>query len=250
MIYVVPQYPFIDSEGHSRQIDFGIVTDQGNKVAFEINGETYHAEGIIPSAQFDDNLFRQNEILFHGWTLRRYSYNQLKDTIWRNRIFAEINLTLKKYAPELLSDVKIEPNPIQKEVLPQLKMCRQLGWDRGLVIMPTGTGKTYLTAMDSYNYFLENPKSKFLFLVHRLDILTQSKIAFEDVWHDETLGLLTGEVKEHINDCIVLFTSKDSLCNEVILSTFKKDYFDFIIVDEVHQVDFYVTYNKYFYLNL
>ena len=63
--YVIPQYPFIDSEGHRRQIDFALIFDD-YRVAFEINGETYHSEGIIPSAQFDDNLFRQNEILFHG----------------------------------------------------------------------------------------------------------------------------------------------------------------------------------------
>ena len=69
MPLVIPQYPFIDSEGKSRRIDFGIVTDEGHKIAFEIDGETYHGEGIIPSAQFDDNLFRQNEILFHGWIL-------------------------------------------------------------------------------------------------------------------------------------------------------------------------------------
>lgn len=234
MTLVVPQYPFIDSEGHARQIDFGIITDEGNKIAFEVNGETYHAEGIIPFAQFDDNLFRQNEILFHGWTLRRYSYNQLKDSNWRQRIFDEINLTLKKYAPELLGDIKIEPNPIQLEVLPQLKNCRELGWTKGLVIMPTGTGKTYLSAMDAYNYYLENPNAKFLFIVHRLDILTQSKNAFEDVWPNEILGLLTGETKEHVRDCRILFASKDSLCLDETLNSFSKEYFDYIIVDEVH----------------
>lgn len=243
MTLVIPQYPFIDSEGHSRQIDFGIITDNGNKIAFEVNGETYHAEGIIPSAQFDDNLFRQNEILFHGWTLRRYSYNQLKDPAWRNRIFAEINLTLKKYAPELLNDSKIDPNPIQLEVLPQLKNCRKLGWDKGLVIMPTGTGKTYLSAMDSLQYYRENPNAKFLFVVHRLDILTQSKVAFEDVWSNEIFGLLTGEVKEHVDDCRILFASKDSLCNDDILNHFGKEYFDYIIVDEVHHGEA-ITYRK------
>lgn len=234
MTLVIPQYPFIDSEGHSRHIDFGIITDKGNKIAFEVNGETYHGEGIIPSAQFDDNLFRQNEILFHGWTLRRYSYNQLRDDLWRKRIFAEINLTLKKYAPELLSDIKVDPNPIQKEVLPQLEYCRSLGWNKGLVIMPTGTGKTYLAAMDSYNYYLKNPTARFLFLVHRLDILTQSKLAFADVWNNAVFGLLTGEVKEHVNDCTVLFASKDSMCGESTLTSFSKTEFDYIIVDEVH----------------
>ena len=93
MPQVVPQYPFIDSEGKSRRIDFGIITDEGHKIAFEVNGETYHGEGIIPSAQFDDNLFRQNEILFHGWVLRRYSYNQLLDPVWRTRVANEIRLT-------------------------------------------------------------------------------------------------------------------------------------------------------------
>lgn len=234
MTLVIPQYPFIDSEGHSRQIDFGIITEEGNKIAFEINGETYHAEGIIPSKQFDDNLFRQNEILFHGWTLRRYSYNQLKDPMWRERIFAEIKLTLKRYAPELLNDIKVNPNPIQIEVLAQLENCRKLGWDKGLVIMPTGTGKTYLSAMDALNYYKEHPNAKFLFVVHRLDILTQSKIAFEDVWSNEILGLLTGETKEHVDDCRVLFASKDTLCSDEVLERFGRNYFDYIIVDEVH----------------
>jgi hypothetical protein len=45
--YVVPQYSFIDSEGRARRIDFGILYD-GQKIALEVNGETYHAEGIIP----------------------------------------------------------------------------------------------------------------------------------------------------------------------------------------------------------
>lgn len=234
MKYVIPQYPFIDSEGHRRQIDFGIVTENNNKIAFEINGEVYHAEGIIPSAQFDDNLFRQNEILFHGWTLRRYSYNQLLNSEWRERLYAEINLTLKKYAPELLGNIKVEPNIIQKEVLPQIKKYRDLGWNKGLVIMPTGTGKTYLTAMDAYNYYIENPNSKFLFIAHRIDLLSQSRNAFENIWTDLNSGLLTGEVKENINNCTILFASKDSLYRDATLNQFNKTYFDYIIVDEVH----------------
>lgn len=243
MVQVVPQYPFIDSEGHSRQIDFGIITNEGHQIAFEINGETYHAEGIIPSAQFDDNLFRQNEILFHGWTLRRYSYNQLLDSKWRERLFAEITLTLKKYAPELLQDVKISPNLIQSEVLEQLKYYRDIGWKKGLVIMPTGTGKTYLAALDALNYYRDHPNARFLFIVHRLDILTQSKVAFEDVWTDEIMGLLTGEAKEHIKDSRILFASKDSLCNDTILHSFAPDEFDYVIVDEVHHGES-ATYRK------
>ena len=62
MKYVVPQYPFLDSSGRSRRIDFGVLYNS-KKLALEVNGESYHAEGIIPGEQFDDNLNRQNEIL-------------------------------------------------------------------------------------------------------------------------------------------------------------------------------------------
>lgn len=234
MPQVVPQYPFIDSEGKSRRIDFGIITDEGHKIAFEVNGETYHGEGIIPSAQFDDNLFRQNEILFHGWVLRRYSYNQLLDPVWRTRVANEIRLTLKLYAPELLPEVQIKPNEIQREVLSELKTKRALGWHKGLVIMPTGTGKTYLSALDALQYNKDHPNAKFLFVVHRLEILSQSRAAYSDVWGKVKFGFLGGGTAENVEDCKILFASKDSLYREETLNQFAPDYFDYIIVDEVH----------------
>lgn len=243
MILVIPQYPFIDSEGKSRRIDFAIITKEGHKIAFEVNGETYHSEGVIPTAQFDDNLFRQNEILFHGWILRRYSYNQLLDPTWRVRITNEIKLTLKVYAPELLPEVKIKPNEIQKEVLRELENKRALGWKKGLVIMPTGTGKTYLSALDALQYSKTHSKAKILFVAHRLEILSQSKSAYADVLGNEKFGFLGGGTAENVHDCKVLFASKDSLCREENLNLFSKEYFDYIIIDEVHHGEC-ATYKK------
>lgn len=234
MVFVIPQYPFIDSEGHCRRIDFALIKDN-IKIAFEVNGETYHEEGIIPKDQFDDNLFRQNEILFHNWVLRRYSYNQLLAQEWRERIFAEIKLTLKKYGPVFLPETHIEPNALQREVLSQLKSKREIGWKKGLCIMPVGTGKTYTAALDSYDYLLENEGfGKTLFIVHKLGILQQSYNAFQDVWKGSKFGLLTGTEKTNIKNCDILFASKDSLCVDETLHSFDPDYFDYIIVDEVH----------------
>ena len=59
---ILPQYPILDRTGRSRRIDFAYHGPKA-KIALEVNGETYHAEGIIPNEMFDDNLFRQNEIL-------------------------------------------------------------------------------------------------------------------------------------------------------------------------------------------
>jgi hypothetical protein len=146
--YVVPQYPFLDSEGRSRRIDFAIVYG-GRRIALEVNGESYHAEGIIPNELFDDNLNRQNEILGAGWHLLRYSYSQLQSHVWRKRVAEQVFYTLRKQIPELLSETVIAPNYLQGEVLSALDYYRSKGWKKGIVVLPTGTGKTYLSAFDS-----------------------------------------------------------------------------------------------------
>ena len=240
--HVVPQYPFIDSEGRSRRIDFGIVLNN-KRIALEINGETYHAEGIIPNEMFDDNLNRQNEILNAGWFLLRYSYSQLQHPEWRVKVSQSLFYLLRKRIPEILSDVLIEPNYLQNIVLESLDYYRDKGWKKGIVVLPTGTGKTFLSAFDT----LKAP-GRILFIVHRLDILKQSKEAFERVYPTETLGLLTGDVKENMRDSKVLFASKDSLRNTEILTSFTPNEFDYIIVDEVHhgQASTYQMILKYF----
>ena len=65
------------------------------RVALEVNGETYHAEGIIPNEMFDDNLNRQNEILNAGWFLLRYSYSQLQHPEWRTRVAESLFFLLR-----------------------------------------------------------------------------------------------------------------------------------------------------------
>src|SRR5258708_1047921 len=60
------QRPFLDRTGSLKRIDFAYVGAR-SKLALEVNGESYHAEGIIPNETFDANLFRQNEILRQGY---------------------------------------------------------------------------------------------------------------------------------------------------------------------------------------
>jgi superfamily II DNA or RNA helicase len=240
--YVIPQYPFIDSEGRARRIDFGILYDS-RKIALEVNGETYHAEGIIPNENFDDNLNRQNEILNAGWFLLRFSYTQLQSPQWRKKVSNDLFSLLRKRIPELISEMVIEPNYLQKKVLETLNYYRGKGWKKGVVILPTGTGKTFLSAFDTLN-----AKGRVLFIVHRLDILSQSKEAFEKIYPNEKLGLLTGEEKYDVEDSKVLFASKDTLRNPEILKSFRQNEFDYIIVDEVHhgQAPSYQSVLQYF----
>ena len=174
--HVVPQYPFIDSEGRTRRIDFGI-NYGGQKIALEVNGETYHAEGIIPGEQFDDNLNRQNEILSAGWYLLRFSYSQLKSPRWRSKVLSDLRTLVGRRIPELIDMPLPKPKPLQNMALERLDYCRGKGWKKGVVILPTGTGKTFLSAWDA-----SKVSGKILFIVHRLEILKQSKETFEKIF--------------------------------------------------------------------
>jgi len=129
MKYIIPQYPFIDSEGKLRRIDFALIKD-GKKIALEVNGETYHAEGIIPNEMFDDNLQRQNEILNAGWNLQRFSFNQLQAEKWRKRVMDSLHKVLSKNLPEVISEEAIKPHYLQEKALEALDFYREKGWKR------------------------------------------------------------------------------------------------------------------------
>jgi superfamily II DNA or RNA helicase len=229
LLQIVPQCPFLDSTGRSRRIDF-VYAGNNVKLALEVNGETYHAEGIIPNEMFDDNLFRQNEILSNGYKLIRFSYSQLQSPKWRPLVMQSLRSLVTDFAPELLGENPIKPNSIQKRALEALDFYRsQKGWQKGLVVLPTGTGKTILSALD-----VKRMGGRALFFVHRLDILSQSVEAYRKVWPKLSVGKLTGDVKDNEYNCDVLFASKDSLRQPGTLATYKPNWFDYIVVDEVH----------------
>lgn len=227
--HIEPQYSFVDRTGKNRRIDFAY-HGENNKIALEVNGETYHAEGIIPDEQFDDNLFRQNEILRKGYKLIRYSYSQLKSPKWRPVVADSLRNLFADYAPSLLTEYSLEPNQIQVEALEALAHARETRkWSKGVVVLPTGTGKTILSAMDAKRH-----GGRVLFLVHRLDILSQSIDAYRKVWGNLKDGILTGDERLNELNCDVLFASKDTLRQPDELSKFGQDWFDYIVVDEVH----------------
>lgn len=226
---IEPQCRFLDRTGRARRIDF-VCKGTRHHLALEVNGETYHAEGIIPNETFDDNLFRQNEILRAGYQLLRYSYSQLQDPGWRALISASLRDAIAAAAPELLSAYTVKPNEIQGEALAALDFHRNtMGWSRGIVVMPTGTGKTILSAVDA-----QRVGGKVLFLVHRLDILSQSVDAYRAAWPTMKPGHLTGEIRQDEMNCDVLFASKDTLRQPDELRRFERDHFSYVVVDEVH----------------
>lgn len=127
----------------------------------------------------------------------------------------------------------IKPNKMQKEALKNLQKLRLLRETKGLIISATGTGKTYLAALDVKNY---NPK-RFLFVAHREQILKKSLDSFHKVLGGDkktNYGILSGNTKN--TDAKYLFVTVQTLSKAENLNQFKRDEFDYILIDEAHHV--------------
>ena len=135
----------------------------------------------------------------------------------------------KRVDPEE-SDSKISPNSMQIEALKNLAILRAQKKNKALLISATGTGKTYLSAFDAKVF---NPKT-LLFVVHRLNIAQKSMESFKKIFGKEkTMGLYSGDKRELENDFI--FSTVQTISKQSHLDQFKKNHFDYIIIDETHR---------------
>lgn len=121
---------------------------------------------------------------------------------------------------------EITPNLMQREALKNLFELRKTK-DRGLLISATGTGKTYLSAFDVKNV---NPE-KMLFTAHRKTILEKSKLTFENIIKDKKMAVYGENGWENAD---YIFAMVQTLSRPEHLKNFSEDFFDYIIIDEVH----------------
>lgn len=132
----------------------------------------------------------------------------------------------KKKKQEIREYKEITPNIMQKQALENLNNLRNYE-RKGLLISATGTGKTYLSAFDVRN---ANPK-RVLFIAHRKTILQKAKETYENILRDKKI-VIYGE--EDIDEADVVFAMIQTLSKENHMTKFSPDYFDYIVVDEVH----------------
>ena len=205
---------------------------------------------IIGSANLTTNALMRN----YEWSLRINSLDsgdivdQVRSNVeleWKNASnltnewITSYSFTYKKNYKQSLqyqeldseNDTRIiKPNQMQKDALEQLRLLREKGKQRGLIISATGTGKTYLGAFDVKS---TNPK-KMLFLAHREQILEKSKESFSRIIGGKKTdyGLYTG--KSRNKNAKYVFATVQTLSKSNHLSLFDRDEFDYILIDEVH----------------
>lgn len=137
-----------------------------------------------------------------------------------------------------ISFFDIKPFPFQLEILEKLEVERSTHKRfKNLVVAATGTGKTVISAFDYKRFVERNKNSRLLFIAHRKEILQQSRSTFQGILKLNNFGELwvDGEVPQNFEN---VFASIQTLSNRLNEPKFKftPNYFDFIIIDEVHHI--------------
>lgn len=139
--------------------------------------------------------------------------------------------------------VRFERKTHQIKVLEKLQFERdQMDSYKNLIIAATGTGKTAISAFDYKDFNKgvlksKGRKARLLFIAHREKILKQARSTFRSVMVDANFGeIWTGRISPSASGSIEhLFITIQTLNNNWdVFERLGKDYYDYIVIDEVH----------------
>lgn len=120
------------------------------------------------------------------------------------------------------------PSKIQREALQALSATRADGYLRGLVVLATGLGKTWLAAFD----VKQMGARRVLFVAHREEILNQAAATFARIQPSARIGFYRGQQRDSQVD--ILCASVQTLGKAEHLERFQPQHFDYLVVDEFH----------------
>lgn len=170
------------------------------------------------------------------WASPEFEIYNYGDAEHRKKLKQSIKLARGESSEELPLFFDIEPHVYQRQILEKLTAERTIHnrW-RNLVVAATGTGKTVISAFDFRSYYRKKPDARLLFVAHREEILKQARDTFRAILRDSSFGELwvSGIEPQHYRH---LFVSVQTLNNRLRSLRLTPDYYDFIIIDEVHHI--------------
>ena len=239
-----PECPVEDIYGGARFIDFALRTVE-EKVAFEIDGLTWHVPDPAAIAKYEDDLLKQNSLIHQGWRVFRWTDRQIADE--SEQVKEQLLLFLERIPGLLEFDdflprqrgALIELRDHQEDALRSLDELRAAGNTIALLAHATGTGKTVTAIADA-----QRQGGRTLFVVHTKDLVEQAVGQFEELWPAVDCGRFLDVV--HDTDQHVIVGTIQSVSKN--LGLFKPEDFHYLIVDEAHHAtaDSYQQVLKYF----
>lgn len=224
------EFPVEDIYGGGRSIDYALRTAD-ERVAFEIDGLTWHLPGAIPIEKFEDDLLRQNSLIHQGWKVFRWTDRELM--VEPERVKEQLALFLESI-PGLLSFDDFLPMQAgeifelrehQKAALDSLAQMRADGKTIALLTHAQGAGKTIVAISDA-----KVVGGRALFLAHRRELVDQAYETFKELWPEASTGLFMGDVRDFEEQNIA--GSIQSVAEH--MNDFPPTAFDYLVIDEAH----------------
>lgn len=227
---LTPQFPVEDIYGSSRFIDFALRT-YDEKVAFEIDGLTWHVPDPQAIGQYEDDLLRQNSLIHQGWRVFRWTDRQVAHD--PEQVKEQLALFLERI-PGLLSfddflpkqhGIVLELRPHQEEALEALDSLRSEGNTIALVTHAQGAGKTVTAISDARRLGCRT-----LFVAHTRELVLQAQKTFVSLWPEASTGLFLDSERQTETHNVV--GSVQSLARH--LNQFAPEDFGYLVIDEAH----------------
>jgi superfamily II DNA or RNA helicase len=224
------QHPVTDIYGRSRFVDFALRA-RGEKIAFEIDGLPWHVADVVPAEKYEDDLLRQNSLIYQGWRVFRWTDRQVAHA--PERVKEELVLFLERlpgllafddFLPRQAGEV-LELREHQEDALLALERMRLEGKTIALLDHATGAGKTVTAISDARRI-----GGRTLWLVHRRDLVTQTQREFQRLWPEAETGRYYGGAHETDADNIV--AAVQSVADH--LDEFGPAEFSYLVIDEAH----------------
>ncbi len=242
--FLEPQYPVKDIDEGSRYVDYALCT-RDQRIAFEIDGLTWHHPDAISVSKYEDDLLRQNSLVHHGWRVFRWTDRQIARE--PERVKEQLALFLERvsgflsfddFLPRQTGEV-IELKEHQDEALQALAAMRNAGKTIALLDHATGAGKTVTAITDA-----RRMRGRTLWLVHTRNLIDQTQKEFARLWPEVETGRFYGGI--HETDADNLVASIQSVAKH--LEDFEPRRFAYLVIDEAHHAaaDMYRRVLEYF----
>lgn len=226
------EWNYTDKEGHRRFVDFVLSTEE-KQIAIELNGERYHHPLLISNKRYRSQLFKQNSLVHDGYLVYRWSdrgmADQLKLQEQMKAYFGDESRFKSTPHFKAQRQLSFELYPHQASAISKIQKQREHGDTSFLVVLPTGTGKTEVFIEDVKSQIALNPKLKVLAVV-------PSRALREQLVSRLVESIPNVTIADHISDAsntqILVVTSALILRH---FHLFRRDCFDYILIDEAHR---------------
>ncbi|MEA3642661.1 MAG: DEAD/DEAH box helicase family protein [Lamprobacter sp.] len=227
---LAPEFPFLDIDGTPRYIDFALRAAQ-RKIAFEVDGPTHYQPPDFDRNKYEDDLRRQNSLIYQGWQVYRWTDHELERQ--RDRVKEQLALFLERLPGLLELDdflprqqgAAIDLRAHQQDAHDWLALIRAEGKTIALLEHATGSGKTVTAIEDA-----KRVGGPVLYVAHRKNLVHQTGREFARLWPDVDHGRIEGGRWQP--DCHVVCASVQALANR--LDEIAPDRFRYLIIDEAH----------------